>query len=73
MGAPTILNEESLYHFLEEHGNNRARMGLLTLLPEYLDLLRCFEYDGLVNEKRVRCILKRCSLRDILIARAASM
>ncbi len=27
-----------------------------TLLPEYLDLLRCFEYDGLVNEKRVRCI-----------------
>lgn len=26
------------------------------LLPEYLGLLRCFEYDGLVNEKRVRCI-----------------
>ena len=25
-----------------------------TLLPEYLDLLRCFEYDGLVNEKRVK-------------------
>ena len=27
-----------------------------TLLPEYLSLLRCFEYDGQVNEKRVRCI-----------------
>jgi hypothetical protein len=26
------------------------------LLPEYLDLLRCFEYEGLVNQKRVRCI-----------------
>ena len=26
------------------------------LLPEYLGLLRCFEYDGQVNEKRVRCI-----------------
>jgi hypothetical protein len=23
-------------------------------LPEYLDLLRCFEYDGVVNEKQVR-------------------
>jgi hypothetical protein len=27
-----------------------------TFLPEYLDLLRCFEYDSMVNEKRVRCI-----------------
>ncbi len=27
-----------------------------TLLPEYLDLLRCFEYNGLVNEKQIRCI-----------------
>lgn len=26
------------------------------LLPEYLGLLRCFEYDGQVNEKLVRCI-----------------
>ncbi len=27
-----------------------------TLLPEYLELLRCFEYDGQVNGKRVRLI-----------------
>ena len=27
-----------------------------SLLPEYLGLLRCFEYDGRVKEKRVRCI-----------------
>ena len=26
------------------------------LLPEYPDVLRCFEYDGLVNNKHVRCI-----------------
>ena len=26
------------------------------LLPEYLDTLRCFEYDGRVDDKRVRCI-----------------
>ena len=25
-----------------------------TLLPEYLELLRCFEYDGQVNGKQVR-------------------
>lgn len=27
-----------------------------SFLPEYLDLLRCFEYEGLVNENWVRCI-----------------
>ena len=26
------------------------------LLPEYLDLLRCFEYPGQVSGKEVRCI-----------------
>ena len=26
------------------------------MLPEYLDMLRCFEYDGVVNEKQVKCI-----------------
>lgn len=26
------------------------------LLPEYLETLRCFEYDGLINQKEVRCI-----------------
>ena len=26
------------------------------LLPEYLDALRCFEYDGQVNQKQVSCI-----------------
>ena len=26
------------------------------LLPQYLDMLRCFEYDGTVNGKRIRCI-----------------
>ena len=26
------------------------------LLPEYLDMLRCFEYDGVFNGKQVRCI-----------------
>jgi hypothetical protein len=25
-------------------------------LSEYLDILRCFEYDGVVNGKEVRCI-----------------
>ena len=30
MAVPSVLNEESLYRFLEEHGNNRAKMGLLT-------------------------------------------
>ena len=29
MVAPNILNEESLYRFLEEHGNNRAKRRLL--------------------------------------------
>ena len=27
-----------------------------TLLPEYLELLRCFEYTGQVNDKQVRRI-----------------
>jgi hypothetical protein len=27
-----------------------------SLIPEYLDLLRCFEYEGLVSGKWVRCI-----------------
>ena len=27
-----------------------------SLLPEYLDLLRCFEHEDLVNGKWVRCI-----------------
>lgn len=31
----------------------RRRFGLL---PEYLELLRCFEYEGQVNGKRVRRI-----------------
>ena len=26
------------------------------LLPEYLDMLRCFQYDGVINDKRVRRI-----------------
>ena len=26
------------------------------MLPEYLDTLRCFEYDGVVNGKQVRCV-----------------
>jgi hypothetical protein len=26
------------------------------MIPEYLDILRCFEYDGVVNGKKVRCI-----------------
>jgi hypothetical protein len=26
------------------------------MLPEYLDTLRCFEYEGLASGKRVRCI-----------------
>jgi len=26
------------------------------LLPGYLDVLRCFEYEGVVNGKEVRCI-----------------
>ena len=26
------------------------------LLPEYLDMLRCFKYDGVVNGKEVRCV-----------------
>ena len=25
------------------------------LVPEYLAMLRCFEYDGLLNEKQIRC------------------
>lgn len=25
-------------------------------LPEYLDTLRCFEYDGTVNGRQVRCV-----------------
>ncbi|MBI3931699.1 MAG: hypothetical protein HY325_06710 [Chloroflexi bacterium] len=31
----------------------RRRFGLL---PEYLELLRCFEYEGRVNDKQVRRI-----------------
>jgi len=26
------------------------------MIPEYLDILRCFEYDGVVNGKQVRCV-----------------
>ena len=26
------------------------------LLPEYLDMLRCFEYEAVVNGRQVRCI-----------------
>ena len=26
------------------------------MLPEYLDTLRCFEYDGVVSGKEVRCV-----------------
>jgi len=29
MGAPNILNEQSLYRFLEEHRDNRVKRGLL--------------------------------------------
>jgi hypothetical protein len=34
----------------------RYMMHRLLLLPEYLDRLRCFEYDGTVNGKQVICI-----------------
>ena len=26
------------------------------MLPEYLDMLRCFEHDGVINVKEVRCV-----------------
>ena len=52
-------------HIHLRHGNEAKRLPRaiqeymrrrFILLPEYLELLRCFEYDGQVNGKQVRRI-----------------